>query len=173
MMLRVAFLVGIATAVPRNEHDPPSLQAGATASFLTAKSTELAQRVADDLSPHGTAEPPAVKNTPKELEAETREQQHVMKLAAHDPVPLPQLLAGEQPTTLPTWSEIQQSYLAGMEAMRSTQDWNKGMYWDGTSLGVNGSPKSFYAISGTGFGLVGLCVSAKLGYSTSGEAAAG
>ena len=81
-MLRGLFLVGLASAVPRNQYEQPSLQAGSTGSFQNAKSTELAQRVgstvsdhdktafarlhaqrvADDLSPYGTAEPPAVKS---------------------------------------------------------------------------------------------------------------
>ena len=72
--------------------------------------------------------------------------------------------------SIPSWRTIQEAYLDAMSAFRWTDSGpGLGMYRD--SIGFDGGSgahpmSSTFSISGTGFGLVGLCVSAKLGHTT-------
>ena len=78
--------------------------------------------------------------------------------------------------SIPSWATIQEAYLDAMSAFRWTDSGpGLGMYRD--SIGFDGGSgahpmSSTFSISGTGFGLVGLCVSAKLGHTTMSRAAA-
>ena len=78
--------------------------------------------------------------------------------------------------SIPSWRTIQEAYLDAMSAFRWTDSGpGLGMYRD--SIGFDGGSgahpmSSTFSISGTGFGLVGLCVSAKLGHTTMSRAAA-
>ena len=78
------------------------------------------------------------------------------------------------PGGLPSWHTIQDTYLDAVATFRFTESGPRlGMYRDSIALdGAGGYAGDLISIDATGFGLVGLCISARLGHTTRSSAAA-